>query len=153
MASVSAIGALQDLYDTLSFATKPAKLWVDGVPIKDSTTATNLPTAELLDLGMTVDYDFEQHPIEKTTVNVIIRATTLFAADTIAAGIRYNGSAPTANAGFDFATLATFPLTGQTLLECMRVGEQRNREPYDSKTGDPVYRVTMTYEITPLRTA
>ncbi len=147
----SVIGAIIARYDTLTFATKPAKLWFDGVQLKDGTTLVSLPTVELEDEGTSVDYDFEENPLEITNFTFRIRAVTLAAADAIASGLRYDGGLITAGSGFDFCTLT---ITGQTSKEVVRLSERRSRiASVHDPEGKPVHQVEMRYKAQTLRTA
>lgn len=147
----SVIGAVVAKWADLTFTGKPAKLWFDGVPLRDGTTAVNLPTVELTDGGTRPDYDFEYNPIELTDFTFTIRAVTLAEADSIAAGIRYNGGAINAQQGYDFGSLT---LTGQTLKSMKRLRERRTREASaHDPDGKPVHRIDLDYQAETLRTA
>jgi hypothetical protein len=151
--AASTIGAVVVRYNALTFATKPSKLWLgpDGVPLRDGTTAVSLPTVELIDDGTRVDYDFEENPLEITDFRFIVRAVTLAAADTIAAGLRYDGGAITAGSGFDFCTLT---ITGQTSKSVIRQSEQRSRvSDIHDPEGKPVHQIVMRYQAQTLRTS
>ena len=149
----STIGAIIARYNALTFATKPSKLWLgpDGVPLRDGTTTVSLPTVELEDEGTTVEYDFEENPLETTNFTFTIRAVTLAAADTIASGLRHDGGAITAGAGFDFCTLT---ITGQTSKEVVRLSERRSRvSDVRDPEGKPVHQIEMRYRAQCQRTA
>ena len=150
----SVIGAVIAKWAGLSFPGKPGTLWFgsQGVPLRNPDgTAVTLPTAQLVHHGTTPEYDTEYNPLEVTRFTFTVRAVTLAEAQSVAAGIRYNGGAVNARLGYDFGTLT---LTGQTLKSMVREREQEDRETsaHDPE-GRPVHRIDLDYSAQTLRTA
>lgn len=149
--AATVIGAAIVKWDALSFSGKPDDLWFDGVPLKTATTVVSLPTVELVHNGTTPDYDFEYNPIETTEMMFVVRGVARETVAAIVSGIRFNGGAVTAGAGFDFGTLT---VTGQTLksMKLERVQEGRDRAVFDAE-GKPVHRTELYYKVMTVRTA
>lgn len=147
----SVVGSVITKWSSLAFSGKPAKLWFDGVPLRDGAVTVDLPTVELVDNGTAPEYDFEYNPIETTEITFVVRATTLAEADSIAAGIRYNGGAVNAGLGYDFGTLT---ITGQRVMKIERTREQRSRETSDrGPEALPIHRIDLDYSVQTVRSA
>jgi hypothetical protein len=147
--STSFVGAFIELYETLAFSPRPA-IYFDEAPL-DRTATTVAAYVVLKDEGVTVTYDAEYHPYETARLRFEIYAPTLAAADLVASGIRYNGGAPSARAGFDFTEL--LPMTGFEELDVRRVSEVRTQEAARGVGGALVFHVSMAYAVKGYRTA
>ena len=151
MASASVTGAVIERYATFTI-NSTAKLYFHEAPLRDTAAAAVAPPYVVLqDDGTTVDYEFEEAPIELTRLRFEVYATSLANADAIASAIRYNAGTITAGSGMDHTE--SLPLTGMDHMAMIRISEQRWQEGDRSTTGTPIYRISMRYEVTVKRTA
>lgn len=152
MASASVIGCLIEYYGTLSFSGKPA-IYFDEVPLVGTTTADKIapPYVVMHDDGMTPEFDFEFNvPFETTQVRLEVFATTLALLDAYIDGIKYNGAAINAAAGFDFAVLNTY--TKGVWMATVRTREQRFQESPRAAAAGLIFRGRLQYEVKVQRT-
>jgi hypothetical protein len=148
---MSVVAGVISRYETFTI-NSTAPIWFHEVPERTGAGAAVVPPYVVLqDDGTTPEYDFEYNPVETTRLRFEVYASTLAAADAIAAGIRYNGGSITAGAGMDFAAALT--ATGQTFKAMARESEQRFLEPQAGANAGPVYRIRLVYRVQMLRTA
>lgn len=142
----SAIAAIIARYASITMPSLPKPpLWFDGVPQTNAAGSTqNLPYVNLIDEGMAVEYDFEHTPLETLKFRFEVWANTLVTVDLIVAGLKYGSGGLTDGLGYDFAT---FSISGQHLMECVRDSEQRHGVTEPSATGGQVYLCTMGYHL------
>ncbi len=141
----SVIAAAVARYTAISMAVTKPPLYFDGIPQTDSAGATlSVPYVNLVDEGMTIQYDFEHNPIQTARFRLEAYANTLVDVDAYLTGIKYGTTGVTAGGGFDYAT---FTITGQQEMECVREEEIRHRDTKISVTGGFVYQGTLTYSV------
>ncbi len=120
--ATSAIAAAVLKYQSLTAV--PAGYFGDA-PTTDSVTQVYPPYVVLLDEGLQPEYNESLINVQEVTeIAFMIYGNTLADVDLTCQKIKYNGSAPSVKAGFDFGTLPAL-VSPYTLNEMRRVSERR----------------------------
>lgn len=151
MASASVVGAVKERYETFTIAAT-VPMYFGYVPTMTAAdTPVNPPYILMEDLGTTPTEDYSGNPVEVTNLALTVYATQLSDVDATASAVRYNGGAVGSGAGLDRS--ASLPLTGMTLMRCVRRHEQRGATSTPNLTAQRVHFCRMEYEVQVLRTA
>lgn len=145
--AASPISACLAKYDALTFAGKPDRYFQDA-PRSDG-AQVRPPYVVISDEGATVRYDFEAVAWEVHRVRFDVYADTLAACDATLLGIKYDGQAFSARAGFELGTLAL--ASPYAFKSCKRAGgtaEQRRQEGQRGLTGQRTFSGRLVYEVT-----
>jgi len=149
------IDSLQQKYAALTaFTGKPADLWFGDVWPTRAGAFIGYPFVRFVHRGTPVPSDFEYTALEEWEFAFEVYAETAQAATTIFDRVRFNGSAPSAQAGFWYASSVDTP-AGYTFLALAPSGAFTLdvRSGQFSPTGTPTHVLSFTLLLSVQRTA